>query len=379
MKIKRNKVGVLTAGIIFGLLLACGPGLIIAYAQGGAGWKERWDKVLGAAKKEGSVVVWGPRGDLIRSAISGGFKKAFPDVDIEYMAGGGSELAAKARAERAGGLHSVDIVLSGSTTAIWYFKPMGALEPIEAALILPEVTDGKQWRDGRLEFSDESTRLNLVFITHAQFPLIYYPSQVKPDEVDEVHELLDAKWKGKIVMSDPLPSGPGNSVMRLIWETLGPEKAADYYKRLRAQLGAVDRDPRRLIEWVAQGRYAIGVGANSSIVEQLQKRGLVVGVMPHFKDIGTHVGASSGTILLMNKAPHPAAATVFINWLLSRDGQTRWTQAVNDLSRRVDVPSDNVPSYRTIKPGVKYWRGYLEKNVPRSEEEEKLLKELFSK
>ena len=83
--------------------------------------------------------------------------------------------------------------------------------------------------------------------------------------------------------------------------------------------------------------------------------------------------------MLMNKAPHPAAATVFINWLLSRDGQTGWTRAVNDLSRRLDVPTDNVPSYRMIKPGVKYWRGYLEKNVPRSEEEEKLLKELFNK
>ena len=52
---------------------------------------------------------------------------------------------------------------------------------------------------------------------------------------------------------------------------------------------------RRLIEWVAQGRFAVGLGANSSIVEQLQKRGLVVSVMPYFKDIGTHVGAGSGT------------------------------------------------------------------------------------
>jgi iron(III) transport system substrate-binding protein len=379
MKIEYKTAAMLAFGIIFSLFLDCVSGLTMAFAQSGAGWKERWEKVLSGAKKEGSVVVWGPRGDLIRNALTQGFRKAFPDVDIEYFAGGGSELAAKVRAERAGGLHSVDIVLSGSTTAIWYLKPMGALEPIEPSLILPEVTDGKQWRDGRLEFADDSTRLDLVFVTHAQFPLIYYPSQVKPDEVDEIHELLEAKWKGKIVMSDPLPSGPGNSVMRLIWENLGPAKAAEYYKKFRAQLGAVDRDPRRLIEWVAQGRYALGVGANSSIVEQLQKRGLVVGIMPYFKDIGTHVGASSGTVMLMNKAPHPAAATVFINWLLSRDGQTSWAKAVNDFSRRVDVPTDNVPSYRMIKPGVKYWRGYLEKNIPRSEEEEKILKELFGK
>ena len=53
----------------------------------------------------------------------------------------------------------------------------------------------------------------------------------------------------------------------------------------------------------------------------MQKRGLVVSVMPYFKDIGTHVGAGSGTIMLMNKAPHPNAAAIFINWLLSKDGQ----------------------------------------------------------
>lgn len=112
LKSERTTVAAFAFGIIFGLLLECVPILAIAYAQGGAGWNERWGRVLGGAKKEGSVVVWGPRGDLIRSAITLGFKKAFPDVDIEYVAGGGSELAAKARAERAGGLHSVDIMPS---------------------------------------------------------------------------------------------------------------------------------------------------------------------------------------------------------------------------------------------------------------------------
>ena len=214
MKIEHKTVATLAFGIIFTLLLECVSVLTIAYAQSGTGWKERWDKVLGGAKKKARW--WsGPCSDYSQRHHPR-FQENFPRYWHRVCAGGGSELAAKSRAERAGGLHNVDIVLSGSTTAIWYFKPMGALEPIEPALILPEVTDGKQWRDGRLEFSDESTRLNLVFITHAQFPLIYFPSQVKPDEIDEIHDLLDAKWKGKIVMSDPLPSGPGNSVMRLI-------------------------------------------------------------------------------------------------------------------------------------------------------------------
>src|SRR5687767_1809953 len=62
-------------------------------AQGGAGgqaaaggdWKAEWDKTLAAAKAEGRVMVWGPPGDLIRKNITEGFRKAFPDITIEWL------------------------------------------------------------------------------------------------------------------------------------------------------------------------------------------------------------------------------------------------------------------------------------------------------
>lgn len=86
---------------------------------------------------------------------------------------------------------------------------MNALDPIEPELILPEVIDPKNWRDNRLEFSDRKTRLDLVFSTQNNVPLIFNPAQVKAEEVDELYKLLDPKWKGKIAVQDPIPSGTG--------------------------------------------------------------------------------------------------------------------------------------------------------------------------
>lgn len=67
---------------------------------------------------------------------------------------------------------------------------------------------------------------------------------------------------------------------------------------------------------------------------------------------GTRIGPGFGAAMLVNRAPHPNAAKVFLNWLLSREGQTAYVKATEVNSRRLDVtegPADTAP-----KRGVKY-------------------------
>jgi ABC-type Fe3+ transport system substrate-binding protein len=308
-----------------------------------------------------------------------GFKKAFPEIAVEYSSGRGSELAAKIKAERDGGLYTLDLIVQGTSTALLYFKPIGALEPIKPALILPEVTDAKYWADNRLEFADKEEKLNLVFATIVKTPVVYDLKQVGRQEVDELHELVSPKWKGKVVINDPIPSGSGNVTFRFLWEALGAEKAADYFKKLRAQAGAVDRDERRQIEWIAKGQYAILVGPGDRIIPELLKRGLNFGVLEEFKDYGSLKTAGPSSLMLFNKAPHPNAAAVFINWLLTKNGQIAWSEAAGYVSRRTDVPADHLPAYARPRPGSKYWVSYLENTIQRTPEEEKLLNELFGR
>jgi len=349
-----------------------------ALAQGDSGWQKKWDTALAQAKKEGKVVVLGPPGDRIRDAITQGFTKAFPDISLEFSGARGGELATKVKAERDAGIYSIDIVISGTSTADAYFKPMKALAPIEPALILPEVIDPKNWRDHRLEFSDRTTRLNLVFTTQNNVPLILNPAQVKPEEVDELYKLLDPKWKGKIVVQDPIPSGTGNGLFRWMWHVLGPEKAKDFYRKIRAQAAAVDRDQRRQIEWVAQGKYPLNFGPGT-VMYQLEKSGLRFGVIPEFKDYGAYLTPGFGSAMLIDRAPHPGASKVFLNWLLGKDGQTAFSAGMGYASRRLDVPKDHVPSYWIPKPGVKYWSGYYEEDAKMSADQEQFLKTLFGR
>ena len=356
-------------------LVTSGP----AWSQSGSGWKKTWDRTVAAAKKEGKVVVWGPGGSLIRKAASREFQKDFPGINVEYSGGRGTSLATKLRAERDAELYLVDVFINGPTTANFRLKPYDALDPLAPALILPEVTNPKNWAGNRLEYSDTKQTFNLVFFTQVSPQLIYDPKQVKPEEIDTLAKLLNPKWKKRITINDPRVSGAGVPWFRRVWVEMGPERATAYYKAIRAQSGALTRNTRRQVEWIAQGKYSILVAPSSSAFRQLKKRGIKFGVLAQFKDIQSHTGSSTGTVSLINRAPHPNAAKVYINWLLSKRGQQVWQGVFGIPSRRVDISKAKVPDRAMPKPGVKYWPSYTERNQTRSAAETKIIKKLFGR
>jgi len=329
------------------------------------------------SKKRGDGSGLRPRGNHRAKVVTERFSKAFPEIKIEFSGGRGNDLAAKVRAERDAGVYTVDIVVQGTTTANLYFKPLGLL-PIEPILMLPEVSNLSNWRDNALDFSDKD-RLNLVYAFMVKTPLVYNFDQVRPDEVDEVQDLLNPKWNGKIVLGDPVPSGSASGAFRWLWTILGAEEATAYYKSIRVQAGAIDRDERRMIEWVAQGRYAIHFGAGENMVPELQERGVKFGIVTDFKKYGGLITAGAGSIIRLSNPAHPNAQIVFINWLLSKEGQTAWSEATKFNSRRVDVPTAHVPPYAIPKPGVKYFSTYAEQNVARTPEEETVVKAIFGR
>lgn len=356
-------------------LMAC-PSLTLAQSQPAG--PAHWDTTVNAAKKEAKVVVFGPAGEVIRNSLVDAFKKSFPAIVLEYVGGRAAEGAARIKVEREGGVFSVDIFIGGAVT-LMELGSIGALARLEPALILPEVKDPSRWRDGRHEFTNPATRYALVFSSQPNPPVVYHPKRVKVSEIDELYELLDAKWQGKVVLNDPYIAGPSGSLFRWLWRTLGADKASDFYRKLRLQAGAIDRDQRRQVEWVAQGKYAWLLGPNNAMLHQLAQRGLKFGVLAEFIDYGTHIGTGSGCLALLNRAPHGNAALVFLNWFLAKEGQQVWSKALNLQSRRLDVPVDHIPPYLIVKPGGKYWISYYEKDAMRSAQEEAVIKELFGR
>jgi len=137
--------------------------LHLASAQDKPGWQQRWEKVQKAANKEGKVVVLGPSGAAIRKGLTQGFMKAFPDITIEYTGGRSSRFVPKVKAERDAGIFSMDVFITGAST-YRRLKGTGALDPVKPALILPEVTNPKNWRNKRLNFEDVDEMYDLAFI-----------------------------------------------------------------------------------------------------------------------------------------------------------------------------------------------------------------------
>jgi ABC-type Fe3+ transport system substrate-binding protein len=66
---------------------------------------------------------------------------------------------------------------------------------------------------------------------------------------------------------------------------------------------------------------------------------------------GTHVTSAFANIALVNRAPHPNAAKLYINWVLSREGVTSFSKATGDPPLRVDVPTGHIESWAVPKPG----------------------------
>ena len=128
---------------------------------------------------------------------------------------------------------------------------------------------------------------------------------------------------------------------------LGPE----YVRRFLTEMDlGVSRDMRQLLDWVAQGKYAMSALQNTDRIRlwDAKKQGLPVNAFEtdKFKEGGL-VGSGGGNIALINRAPHPNAAKVFINWFLSREGQIAYQKL---YPRRLKLSQDRYPEGRCAAP-----------------------------
>jgi iron(III) transport system substrate-binding protein len=153
--------------------------------------------------------------------------------------------------------------------------------------------------------------------------------------------------------------GPGVNTATIMLQLRGE----GYLRRLiEEQDIALTRDPRQGVEFVVRGRYPIGLGMTTAVLESFRKEGLgtsVEGV--DLRDVSPS-NPGFGTVSIFNNAPHPNAATVFVNWLLSREGQAGYAQATLENSRRTDVAPSN-PSAMPV-PGADHINLQKEEYAP---------------
>ncbi|MBM2811778.1 MAG: ABC-type Fe3+ transport system periplasmic component [Chloroflexi bacterium] len=316
---------------------------------------DEWNRTLEAARREGSVNLYGGMGPDNRAALVAPFERAYPGIKVNGTFGAGRDLVVRISSERTAGKNIADVLIGPGASGIIPLKPIGALLPIVPTLMLPEVTDTSNWLDNHFWFLDaEEPYTTLGYVGIVQASITVNHDVVDPKQFTSMWDLTDPKWKGKMCASDVRAAGAG-SVQTRYWYT-HPQLGPPFMEKLFGEMDiTLSTDGRQLIDWIALGRFPIGVLINSVDIIPAQEQGLPLTLLPgdQAKE-GAPIGVSGGTANLVEGRQNPNAAKIYMNWLLSRDGQMSWQREVKQNSLRVDIPKDGIPAYTLPKPGVKY-------------------------
>jgi iron(III) transport system substrate-binding protein len=308
------------------------------------------DELVAAAKREGKLSVVTTIGEGYRVGLSA-FEAAYPDISIDHTNLNSSQFTPRAVQEYQSGVYAYDVQANTFGPSTLPLIKEGVITPVRAVIDDPALTNDATWQDGfEAGFIDNEKKwVYRAFVNRSQ-SLYINTDMVQEGEITKIEDLLNPKWKGKIVSSDPRAVGAGwwpATVMRL---ALNDDTIV---KRLyKDQDVLLLRNNRQSTEAMVRGTHAIGLGAVYDVVlQEFISEGLAKNIKEVQMDNVNYLTDSSN-ISLFAKAPNPNAAKLFIHWLLSKDGAEAWSKPALTNSRRTDVPAahpDLAPS-----PGVKY-------------------------
>jgi ABC-type Fe3+ transport system substrate-binding protein len=328
-------------------------------SAGAAGWEQEWDALVTAAKQEGRLVVLGPPTPELRRRLPEAFQQRF-GITMEYTGQASGDYAARLGSERQAGIYSADIVISGSNSMYEVLAGrgriengvMGMLAPLRPVLLLPEVLDTSKYRMGKLIFMDPAQQYVYRMNNTVGRTITLNTDHVRPSDITSWYDLLKPEYRGRIVTYDPTMAGAATNQSAELYLKLG----ADYIKRLYVdQQPFVVRDHRQAADLLARGVYPISLSLQQQEAWRLVDDGFPVRPIPNPPEMADSVSAGFGHLGLVDRAPHPNAAKVFVNWLLTREGQQLWQNTQLQVSVRGDLDDGAVPRNWLPQPGVNYF------------------------
>ena len=294
-----------------------------------------WEQTVAAAKKEGSVVVSASSSELLRKVLTG-FEQDYPGIKVAYHASNLRDFSSRVLKERELGQYLWDLRVGGTDASTYQWKSSGLLDPIRPLLALPEVLDDATWMGGMDSlFGDKEKRYVLHFSSSLFGGVLVDRDVISEKDLKLAKDLLDPRWKGKIVMQDPRSGGSGNAAFAAFIMKYGEQFARDL---LSKQDVVISDNKRQMAEWVVRKRYSIAVGMGTDdTIAQFQQQGLG----KNLKTVSGEDALGGDAVILINRAPHPNAAKVYVNWLLSKKTQTGLADVAKLNSRRIDVKPGN--------------------------------------
>jgi ABC-type Fe3+ transport system substrate-binding protein len=340
------------------LLLGSAPLGNALAAERKENWNTDWEKTVSGAKKEGRVALFLYQRDNIEAAVKA-FEQRYPEIQVVTATTPAAETGPRIMAERRAGKYLWDLCICGPTTPFAVLYTAKALDSIKSALILPEVLDETKWWVGKHHYMDPDGKYIFVFLGSVEAPNVYYNKNlVAPNELGSFWDLVKSKWRGKMVALDPRQPGRPRVQARTLYHM--PQLGPAFLKRFFSETDvALSRDDRQGMDWLAAGKFSLCLFCGTVEVARAQGLSVEDANSTMWKEPPVIYSGSNGTLALMNDAPHPNAATVFINWLLSKYGQTTFQKIMNtpDVvmeSMRIDISKDPIAPQNRRVPGTRY-------------------------
>ncbi|MBF8265252.1 MAG: Ferric transporter ATP-binding subunit, partial [Dehalococcoidia bacterium] len=292
-----------------------------------------WAKVVESAKKEGTVTIYS---FYYVADIGRVIAKAFQDrygIRVEILAIAGRQTVEKVKVEASMKQLVADVVNTGVSSATELsvggfgesvFKELPNLKDRNAFLIDPVY----------------SPNGDMVFASLTMVAPIINTRLVGPqEEPRSFNDFLDPKWNGHILAADPRAGGGG---LFNIITTMKHFKILDdaYWRKLSPQLQLFGGSQQELYRMVARGEYKIGLPASDSAVAPIVAEGGPL----KFVSMDEGDVAQGESVMLLKGAPHPNAGKLFMDWILSPEGQEVYARAASTNPLRKGVPGFALPA-----------------------------------
>ena len=285
------------------------------------------------AKSDGRTVltVYSPHGKELLSYFEGEFEKANPTIDVQWVDMGAQEVLDRLRAEKA-----------NPQADVWFGATAEIFDRAAAESLL--VAYAPTWKSA-VDTAARDAR-DRWYGTYLTPEVIAWNTQAvdsasAPRDWDDV---LDPKWKGRVVIRDPVASGSmraifGAQILRSIRETGKPDAGYEWLRRLDANTKEYVLNPTILYQKLGRQEGAITLYNMPDIATLTQRVGIPVAYA--FPKSGTPLLVDG--IAIVRGTKHEAEAKKFYEFVTTKQAMVEAARKFLRIPARTDVPHDSLP------------------------------------
>ena len=278
------------------------------------------------------VVLYSPHASDLLTLLEETYEAEHPEVDVRWLDMGSQEVLDRVRSEAAN--PQVDVWFGGPDTIFARGAEQGLLASYRPA-----------WAESVPEASRDPEEL--YFGAYRSMPVLVFNSAAVPTEEapGDWDDLLDPRWRGKVLIRDPLASGTmrtmfGMILARSVAETGSPEAGFEWLRRLDGQTQEYVLNPALLMERLIRQEGLVTVWDLTDVLLQKQR-----GMPLDFRFPASGTPVIDDSIGLVAGSPHPEAGRAFVDWVGSREAQLLAAERSFRLPARTDLEPAELPEW----------------------------------